>query len=138
MPYYVYAIHTDQTSNRLYDLFEDREEAAKLKAEMAAGRIPSDNYFVRMFFAENEAQPDRFSSIPVAMWWSIVTLTTVGYGDVFPVTGWGKALAGVIAMLGIGLFALPAGILGSGFLEEIQHRNQVPIRCPHCGVEISE
>ncbi len=58
MPYYVYAIHTDQTSNRLYDLFEDREEAAKLKAEMAAGRIPSDNYFVRMFFAENDAEAE--------------------------------------------------------------------------------
>jgi len=91
-----------------------------------------------MFYAENEAQPDKFSSIPAAMWWSIVTLTTVGYGDVFPVTGWGQALTGVIAMLGIGLFALPAGILGSGFLEEIQRRDHNPQRCPHCGLEITE
>ena len=90
-----------------------------------------------MFFAENSAQPDQFSSIPAAMWWSIVTLTTVGYGDVFPITGWGKALAGIIAMLGIGLFALPAGILGSGFLE-FHRRDYETRRCPHCGQEISE
>ena len=89
-----------------------------------------------MFFAENESQPDKFSSIPAAMWWSIITLTTVGYGDIFPVTGIGRLLAGVIAILGVGLFALPAGILASGFLDEVQRRNR-PTRCPHCGQEIS-
>ena len=72
-----------------------------------------------MFFAEHEAQPEEFASIPKAMWWSIITLTTVGYGDVFPVTAAGRLLAGLIAIVGIGLFALPAGILGSGFMEEL-------------------
>ena len=78
-----------------------------------------------MFFAENEAQPDRFANIPQAMWWSIITLTTVGYGDVFPITAGGRLLAGVIAILGIGLFALPAGILGSGFVEEMNRKRRM-------------
>ncbi len=91
-----------------------------------------------MYFAEHLAQPDDFASIPVAMWWSIITLTTVGYGDVSPVTPMGKVMAGVIAVMGIGMFALPAGILGSGFLEEIQRRNKGPQVCPHCGLEIEE
>jgi voltage-gated potassium channel len=92
-----------------------------------------------MYYAERNAQPDKFASIPSAMWWSIITLTTVGYGDVYPVTALGKAVAGVIAILGIGLFALPAGILGSGFLEEInQRRRSTVLICPHCGGEIRE
>lgn len=91
-----------------------------------------------MYFAESEAQPDKFANIPQAMWWSLITLTTVGYGDVVPVTGAGRFLAGVIAILGIGLFALPAGILGSGFMEEMNKRRQGPMRCPHCQKEIHE
>lgn len=91
-----------------------------------------------MFFAEHQAQPEEFANIPSAMWWSIITLTTVGYGDVFPVTAAGRLLAGVIAIVGIGLFALPAGILGSGFMEELAREGQEPVRCPHCGEVIDE
>ena len=91
-----------------------------------------------MYFAEHQAQPDAFASIPEAMWWSVITLTTVGYGDVSPVTSLGKIMAGVIAIMGIGMFALPAGILGSGFLEEIQRRNRGPQVCPHCGGELED
>ena len=91
-----------------------------------------------MYFAEREIQPEAFSSIPATMWWTIVTLTTVGYGDVFPVTVQGRLLAGFIAVLGIGIFALPAGILGSGFLEEVQQRQSAPRTCPHCGLEIAD
>ncbi|MXZ19509.1 MAG: ion transporter [Caldilineaceae bacterium SB0665_bin_25] len=91
-----------------------------------------------MFFAEHQAQPEEFASIPRAMWWSIITLTTVGYGDVFPVTAAGRLLAGVIAIVGIGLFALPAGILGSGFMEELAKEAKEPVRCPHCGEVIDE
>jgi len=69
---------------------------------------------------EREAQPEKFSSIPISMWWAIVTLTTVGYGDVYPVTIIGKILSSVIALLGIGLFALSPGILSSGMVEELQ------------------
>ena len=62
----------------------------------------------------------------------VATLTTVGYGDVYPVTAFGRVLGSVVAILGIGLFALPTGILGSGFVEEIQSR-RAPTVCPHCG-----
>ena len=63
-----------------------------------------------MYHAEHEVQPDIFSSIPATMWWGVATLSTVGYGDVYPVTAWGKVLGSVIAILGIGMFALPTGI----------------------------
>ena len=92
-----------------------------------------------MFYAEQTAQPDKFSSIPAAMWWSIITVTTVGYGDVAPITPLGRLLAGVIALLGIGIFALPAGILGSSFMEQVARRNASTVRtCPHCGLDIDE
>lgn len=91
-----------------------------------------------MYYAEHTAQPEAFGSIPESMWWSIITLTTVGYGDVSPVTPLGKFMAGVIAVMGIGMFALPAGILGSGFLAEIQKRDQEARICPHCGLVIDD
>ena len=72
-----------------------------------------------MFYVEHEAQPEAFSSIPASMWWGMVTLTTIGYGDVFPVTMLGKFFGILVAMLGIGMFALPAGILSGGFIEAI-------------------
>jgi voltage-gated potassium channel len=87
-----------------------------------------------MYFAENHVQPDKFSSIPAAMWWAVSTLTTVGYGDVYPFTTAGKIIASVIAVLGIGMFALPTGILGAGFVEEREQRKR-HLRCPHCGKE---
>ena len=92
-----------------------------------------------MYYAENEAQPDKFSSIPASMWWGVATLTTVGYGDVFPITPLGKLLGAVIAILGVGLFALPTGILASGFTEEMRkNRKREVVVCPHCGLEIGD
>ena len=92
-----------------------------------------------MYLVEHEAQPDKFPNIPSAMWWGVATLTTVGYGDVFPITPIGKLLGGFIAFLGIGMFALPTGILASGFAEEIQKRRQKKEEClcPHCGGDIA-
>lgn len=89
-----------------------------------------------MYFLENQAQPQVFDSIPHAMWWGIATLTTVGYGDVYPVTTAGRFLTGVISILGIGLFALPAGILGAGFYEEVSNRRKASQKCPHCGMPL--
>jgi len=86
-----------------------------------------------MYFVEHEAQPDAFSSIPAAMWWGVATLTTVGYGDIYPITAVGKMLGAMVALLGIGLFALPAGILASGFSEALQHKQDGGSVCPHCG-----
>lgn len=73
-----------------------------------------------LYWAEGEAQPDKFGSIPRALWWAIVTLTTVGYGDVFPVTIMGKVFAGMVALSGIGLIALPTSILAAAFSEVMQ------------------
>ncbi len=91
-----------------------------------------------MYYVENSAQPDQFSSIPAAMWWGIATLTTVGYGDIAPVTALGKLLATVIAILGIGMFALPAGIFGSAFIDVLSAKETEAVQqCPHCGKEIT-
>jgi voltage-gated potassium channel len=93
-----------------------------------------------MYVVETEAQPDKFPDIPSAMWWGIATLTTVGYGDVFPITPLGKLLGAFIALLGIGMFALPTGILASGFAEEIKRRQKketICPPCPHCGGDVS-
>jgi voltage-gated potassium channel len=85
-----------------------------------------------MYHLERESQPEAFGSIPAAMWWAIVTLTTVGYGDSCPTTPAGRVFAGIVAVLGIGIIALPAGILASGFSEQMQ-RGRQPRKCPHCG-----
>ena len=77
-----------------------------------------------MYWAEADAQPDKFGSIPRAMWWCIVTLTTVGYGDTFPVTLLGKLLAGLVALAGIGLIAMPTGILAAAFSDVVQRRRE--------------
>jgi len=88
-----------------------------------------------MFFAENEAQPDKFSSIPASMWWAVATLTTVGYGDVYPVTVMGKIAGAAIAVMGIGFFTLPTAILAAGLVESMRDHKTVKI-CPHCGKNI--
>jgi len=85
-----------------------------------------------VYFAERTAQPEAFSSIPAALWWAGVTITTVGYGDVYPVTPLGRLLGVVVALLGVGIAAVPSSILVSGFLEETGQSTQT---CPHCGEE---
>lgn len=73
-----------------------------------------------LYLAEGVAQPDKFGSIPRAFWWAVVTLTTVGYGDVFPITVLGKLFAALVALSGIGLIALPTSILAAAFSEVMQ------------------
>lgn len=85
-----------------------------------------------MYIAEHSSQPEDFSSIPAAMWWGMVTLTTVGYGDTVPVTPAGRILAAVIAVLGIGLFALPAGIISAGLTEDASADKAPENYCQHC------
>ncbi len=88
-----------------------------------------------MYYVENEAQPEAFSSIPEALWWGTATLTTVGYGDVFPITPLGKFLAAIMVILGIGFFALPTGVLAAAFSEKIERKYRHD-KCPHCGKEL--
>jgi voltage-gated potassium channel len=78
-----------------------------------------------MFALERHAQPEVFRSIPHAMWWAIVTMATVGYGDITPVTPLGKLFGGFTMLLGIAMFAVPAGILANGFAAEIRRRDFV-------------
>lgn len=77
-----------------------------------------------MYYIENAPDRDGFQSIPETMWWGVATLTTVGYGDVYPITPLGKLLGAVIAILGVGLFALPAGIIAAGFESELSGRKK--------------
>ena len=78
-----------------------------------------------MYWAEADAQPDKFGSIPRALWWAIVTLTTVGYGDTYPVTLLGKIMAAFISITGVMLIALPTGLFAASFTEGIErHRSQ--------------
>jgi voltage-gated potassium channel len=101
-----------------------------------------------LFYVEHDAQPDKFASIPDAMWWGIATMTTVGYGDVYPVTGLGRFVAGALAVVGIAFFALPAAIITAGFLTHVTPANNVGTpssgaadtfaTCPHCGHRLDE
>lgn len=77
-----------------------------------------------LYLAEAEAQPDKFGSIPRALWWAIVTLTTVGYGDAYPVTALGRFLAGLIAITGVTVIALPTGIFAASFSEGMERRRR--------------
>jgi voltage-gated potassium channel len=78
-----------------------------------------------MYYLEREGQPQQFSSIPAAMWWAMAALSTVGYGDMVPVTPLGRIFGGIVTVLGIGVYALPVGIIASGFAREIQRRDFV-------------
>lgn len=76
-----------------------------------------------LYLAEGSVQPDKFGSIPRALWWAVATMTTIGYGDVYPITPLGKLLAGVTALLSIGLIAMPTGILAAAFSDGLErHR----------------
>lgn len=78
---------------------------------------------VLMYDAEHEAQPEVFENAFSGLWWAIVTVTTVGYGDMRPITAVGRIMGGVIALLGIALVAVPTGIITAGFSEQISHKN---------------
>jgi len=71
-----------------------------------------------VYFLERDAQPDKFGSIPAAAWWGLATLTTIGYGDIVPITPWGKVFGSVVMLFGLGMFALPIAILSAGFSQE--------------------
>lgn len=95
-----------------------------------------------IYFAEHDHPApgldySLFTSIPKTIWWSIVTLTTTGYGDMYPITNLGKALASLIMLTGIAFFALPAGIITAGFIDEFRaQRVKKTQRCPNCGEHI--
>lgn len=99
---------------------------------------------IMMFNLEYEAQPDKFQSIFQALWWSVATLTTIGYGDIYPITPYGQVLAAITAIFGIGLIAIPTSIISMGFLDELSKQkikhdeiiNEKFNYCPHCGKKL--
>ena len=97
-----------------------------------------------MYNIENPAQPDVFTNAFSGLWWAIATFTTVGYGDIYPITALGKVLSAIIALLGIGLVAVPTGIISAGFMEQMEQEKtntesdneDKKHYCPYCGKKI--
>ena len=90
---------------------------------------------ILMYYFEHDAQPDVFENAFSGLWWAIATLTTVGYGDIYPITFLGKIISAVIALLGIGMVAVPTGIISAGFSEELEEQKNEDKNyryCPHC------
>jgi len=119
-----------------YNMFSNKKE--ELFMTFIVGMMLMVISSCLIYHAEYNAQPDRFTSIPASFWWAVCTLTTVGYGDIYPITPLGKFLASVVAVIGIGMFALPAGILASGLMEELNKKPKSDITCPKCGHEFKE
>ena len=76
-----------------------------------------------MYHIENVAQPEAFSSILDTMWWGIATLTTVGYGDIYPITAGGKIFATIIVFIGLGLVAIPTGLIASSLTQALKNKD---------------
>ena len=100
-----------------------------------------------IYYAEHDAQPEQFSNAFSGLWWAVATLTTVGYGDIYPVTVSGRIFGALMAIMGIGMVAVPTGILSSGFVEILEKRKnkdnaegesekEKPTYCPHCGKKL--
>ena len=142
LPFYVTLFHTDLALIRILRIFrifrlfritryskafhviqsvvEDKKEELVLSVSFLMFMLVIISSV--MYYLEHPTQPEQFSSIPATLWWGINAMATVGYGDIHPITPLGKVLAGVTAVMGIGLFALPTGILASGFAEHIRSK----------------
>jgi voltage-gated potassium channel len=126
-----------RTTKMIANVFRSRFQELLLSLILTTGLIIISACL--MYFAEHDAQKEKFSSIPKTLYWSVVTLTTTGYGDMTPETPVGRLLTGVILMIGVAIFALPAGIITAGFLDEMRgKRKQTVQTCPHCGKPIDQ
>lgn len=76
-----------------------------------------------MYYLEHQAQPEAFPDIISTLWWAVATLTTVGYGDIYPVTAGGKLFASIVAMVGIGLVAIPTGLMSAAFVSKMEEQD---------------
>jgi voltage-gated potassium channel len=136
LPWYLYPIfRADLRALRLFRLFRLLKLLRYSPALQTMQRVLANEYrallgalLVMMmlllfsasivYFLERDAQPDKFGSIPAAAWWGLATLTTIGYGDIVPITPWGKVFGSVVMLFGLGMFALPIAILSAGFSQE--------------------
>ncbi len=108
---------------------------APLMAALAVAAAQLYIAAMMLYFIEGDAKPQAFGSIARALWWAVVTLTTVGYGDTYPDTAWGRVAAGLVALAGVGIVALPTGILASAFAEEFRARHEQEQRARKAGRE---
>jgi voltage-gated potassium channel len=136
LPWYLhFLLPLDLRILRVFRLFRLLKLVRYSPALQTLGRVLADEYrallgallvilvlllfaSTAMYLLERGAQPDKFGSIPAAAWWALATLTTVGYGDVVPITPFGKLLGGVVMLLGVGMIALPVAIIATGFSQE--------------------
>lgn len=129
LPRYNQAMHTIMVAAH-----SKRAELTMSAAIMFALLIISSSL---VYFAEHDSQPEAFSSIPASLWWGMISLTTIGYGDVYPITTLGKIIASFFSVLGIAFFALPSGILASALIEQARTKEMLEC-CPHCGGKLNE
>lgn len=121
-----------RSAKMIGNVFRSRAHELLLSLLLIIGLIVISSCII--YFAEHNAQPEKFSSILVTFWWSVTTLTTIGYGDMIPVTPLGQLLTGLVSLAGIALLALPAGLITAGFLEETRKIKKPKLNnCPHCG-----
>ena len=119
-----------------------RESAAQLVISVALCLFVMLFSAIIMYTVENPVQPDQFPNVISSLWWAICTLTTVGYGDVYPVTTVGRFFAAVISLVGIGIIAIPTGIIAGGFSSAISKRGKetddAKKYCPYCGHKLED
>jgi len=136
LPFYLQPFFpVDLRALRVFRLFRLLKLVRYSPALQTLGRVIADEYrallgallvilvlllfaSTAIYFLERDAQPDKFGSVPAAAWWALATLTTVGYGDVVPITPLGKILGGIVMLLGVGMIALPVAIIATGFSQE--------------------
>ncbi|AFM05423.1 Kef-type K+ ransport system, predicted NAD-binding component [Bernardetia litoralis DSM 6794] len=109
--------------NLVYDVLKERGEELVTTVFFALILLLVSSTL--MYYVEHDINPQGFPNIIATLWWAVVTLTTVGYGDVVPITMLGKILNGITALIGIGVVALPTSILSAGFLEKVQERKRI-------------
>lgn len=108
-----------------------KREASQLLSSMFIVMMLLIISSVLMYNVENAAQPDKFTNAFSGLWWAVATLTTVGYGDIYPITAAGKFFSGIISMLGIGLVAVPTGIISAGFIEIMEKDKEAAASSTH-------
>lgn len=136
LPWYLQSfVSVDLRSLRVFRLFRLLKLVRYSPALQTLGRVIAEEYrallgallvililllfaSTAIYFLERDAQPDKFGSVPAAAWWALATLTTVGYGDVVPITPLGKIVGGIVMLLGVGMIALPVAIIATGFSQE--------------------
>lgn len=120
--------------NLIHEVIREKRSELATTVFLAFHVIVVASFLMHHF--EGVVQPDKFSNVLDSFWWAIATLTTIGYGDVYPVTAIGKIMSGVIAIVGIGLVALPTGIISAGFINKVEKKKNANTVCPHCKKEI--